>query len=84
MPYSLGSSKKLAIITSDPILSQKCLEQGADMALDAEMIEAIRLGGQVTFDKLIATPECMNMLKPAARFLGPMGLMPNLKLGTVV
>jgi large subunit ribosomal protein L1 len=84
MPFSLGSSKRLAIITSDPLLASSCLSSGADLILDPTMIDSIRTGGPVLFDSLLATPESLSLLKPAARFLGPMGLMPNLKLGTVV
>jgi large subunit ribosomal protein L1 len=40
--------------------------------------------GQIQFDKLIATTEQMQVLKPFARFLGPKGLMPNVKSGTLV
>lgn len=40
--------------------------------------------GEIKFDKIIATPEHMNSLKTLARVLGPKGLMPNVKSGTLV
>jgi large subunit ribosomal protein L1 len=40
--------------------------------------------GNIPFDKLICTPEQMQVLKPLARILGPKGLMPNVKSGTLV
>ena len=52
--------------------------------MNSEMVESIRTGSKVEFETLIATPEVVALLKPAARYLGPMGLMPNLKLGTIV
>jgi len=50
---------------------------------DDEILKKIAEGA-ITFDKLIATPEQMQALKPLARILGPKGMMPNVKSGTLV
>ncbi len=57
---------------------------GADIVVDQELIEQIKNGGEIPFQKFICTPDCVNLIKPAARYLGPVKLMPNPKLGTVV
>ena len=59
------------------------VQAGADIFGDDEMLKKIA-EGTIVFDKLIATPEQMQILKPLARILGPKGLMPNVKSGTLV
>ena len=56
---------------------------GADFIGTDKTIAAIG-DGNIEFDKIIATPEFMPQLKALARILGPKGLMPNLKSGTLV
>ena len=56
---------------------------GADIIGDDRLIKEIS-DGVINFDKIIATPEHMSGLKQLARVLGPKGLMPNLKSGTLV
>ncbi len=62
---------------------ESVLEAGADLFGDEEIIKQIS-EGNINFDKLIATPEQMQPLKTLAKILGPKGLMPNLKSGTLV
>ena len=59
------------------------MEAGADVFGTEDIIKEIA-AGTINFDKLIATQEQMQILKPLARILGPKGLMPNLKSGTLV
>jgi len=56
---------------------------GADTIGDADLLLEIA-NGTLNFDKIIATPEQMPSLKALARILGPKGLMPNIKSGTLV
>lgn len=59
------------------------MEAGADIFGSDELLKQLA-EGKCDFDKLIATPEQMQALKPLARVLGPKGLMPNVKSGTLV
>lgn len=59
------------------------MEAGADIFGTDELFKQLA-EGKCDFDKLIATPEQMQGLKPLARVLGPKGLMPNVKSGTLV
>lgn len=56
---------------------------GADIFGTDDIIKLIG-EGTINFDKIIATPEQMQILKPLARILGPKALMPNVKSGTLV
>ena len=64
-------------------MQEEIIAQGADAFGTDEIIKQMA-EGQINFDKIIATPEQMNALKPLARILGPKGLMPNAKSGTLV
>lgn len=59
-------------------------EQGCDVIGDEKLLRDISEGGAMNFDKIISTPEHMQSLKQLARILGPRGLMPNVKSGTLV
>ena len=59
------------------------MEAGADIFGTDDLLKQLA-EGKCDFDKLIATPEQMQSLKPLARVLGPKGLMPNVKSGTLV
>jgi large subunit ribosomal protein L1 len=64
-------------------MQQKIMDAGADIFGSDDLLKQMA-EGKCDFDKLIATPEQMQSLKPLARVLGPKGLMPNAKSGTLV
>jgi len=64
-------------------MQENVMEAGADIFGSSDLIKQI-IDGKIEFDKLIATQEQMNQLKSLARVLGPKGLMPNVKSGTLV
>ena len=81
MPNGLGKTVKvLAFAKGEKV--KEALEAGADYAGGDEMIEKIR-EGWLDFDKTIATPDMMGSVGKIGKLLGPRGLMPNAKLGTV-
>ena len=80
LPNGNGKSKKICAITSKV---EDALAAGADFAGGAELIEKILKENWFEFDLIVATPDMMGLLGKAARTLGPKGLMPNPKAGTV-
>ena len=80
LPNGNGKSKKICAITSRV---DDALAAGADFAGGKELIEKILKENWFEFDLIVATPDMMGQLGKAARTLGPKGLMPNPKAGTV-
>jgi large subunit ribosomal protein L1 len=81
LPHGLGKSKRvLAIAGADK--QKEATEAGADHVAGEEVVEKI-LGGWVDFDAVVATPDMMRAVGRLGKVLGPRGLMPNPKTGTV-
>ena len=80
LPHGNGKTKKVLAIT-DKVEDAKAA--GADFAGGAEMIDKIQHENWFDYDVIVATPNMMGMIGKVARVLGPKGLMPNPKTGTV-
>ncbi len=82
MPNGLGK-KVTVVVFAEGEAARKAEETGADHVADEELIERIE-GGWTEFDAAVATPQMMGTVGRLGRVLGPRGLMPNPKAGTVV
>ena len=80
LPHGNGKTKKVLAIT-DKV--DDALAAGAEFAGGAEMIEKIQKENWFDYDVIVATPNMMGVIGKVARLLGPKGLMPNPKTGTV-
>ena len=81
MPSGLGKDVKVAVFLSEEKV-EAAKQAGADIAGAEELIDLVK-NGKVDFDVCIATPDMMGKVGVLGKVLGPRGLMPNAKLGTI-
>ena len=82
LPHGTGKSKRILVLTKGEG-AKAARELGADYVGDVDMITKIEKENWFDFDVIIATPDMMPMLGKIGKLLGPKGLMPNPKTGTV-
>jgi large subunit ribosomal protein L1 len=81
LPHGLGKTVRILVFAKGE-KEKEALEAGADLVGNDEVIEKIK-GGWMEFDRVIATPDMMGSVGKIGKILGPRGLMPNPKVGTV-
>lgn len=82
LPHGLGKSKKILVLASGDKI-REAQEAGADFAGGEELVNKIMSENWLDYDAVIATPDMMRSVGKLGKVLGPRGLMPNPKTGTV-
>src|SRR5215468_10279981 len=82
MPNGLGKSKKVLVIASGDKI-REAQEAGADFVGGEDMVNKIQSENWLDYDAVVATPDMMRSVGKLGKILGPRGLMPNPKTGTV-
>ena len=82
LPHGLGGAAKKVVVVAQGDKIREAQEAGADEAGGDDIVDRIK-GGWLDFDALIATPDMMGKVGQLGKILGPRGLMPNPKTGTV-
>jgi large subunit ribosomal protein L1 len=81
LPKGTGKTVRVAVFAKDA-KAEEALAAGADIVGADDLIDQIT-NGNIDFDRCIATPDMMGLVGRVAKILGPKGMMPNPKLGTV-
>lgn len=81
LPHGTGAKVRVAVIARDA-KAEEARKAGADIVGAEDLIEEIK-NGKINFDRCIASPDMMGLVGQVAKVLGPKGLMPNPKVGTV-
>jgi large subunit ribosomal protein L1 len=83
LPHGLGKSKKVLVIAGSPEKQREATEAGADFVGGDDMVTKIQSENWIDYDAVVATPDMMRSVGRLGKVLGPRGLMPNPKTGTV-